>query len=89
MVGEYQWLRTLLDVITDFDKIQIVKLRIKKANELFKNLNSLKTTIINNSESQEEKKNLVLIFTYFEKMQIMIKDDLYTFKRRTLTKHKS
>ena len=65
-------------MITDFDKIQIVKLRIKKANALFKNLNSLKTTIINNSESQEEKKNLLLIFTYFEEMQIMIKDDLYT-----------
>ena len=74
--NSYSWI--VLDVITDFDKIQIVKLRIKKANALFKNLNSLKTTIINNSESQEEKKNLVLIFTYFEKMQIMIKDDLYT-----------
>ena len=74
--NSYSWI--VLDVITDFDKIQIVKLRIKKANALFKNLNSLKTTIINNSESQEEKKNLVLIFTYFEKMQIMIKDDLHT-----------
>ena len=49
--NSYSWI--VLDVITDFDKIQIVKLRIKKANELFKNLNSLKTTIINNSESQE------------------------------------
>ena len=74
--NSYSWI--VLDVITDFDKIQIVKLRIKKANALFKNLNSLKTTIINNAESQEEKKNLLLIFTYFEKMQIMIKDDLYT-----------
>ena len=74
--NSYSWI--VLDVITDFDKIQIVKLRIKKANALFKNLNSLKTTIINNSESQEEKKNLLLIFTYFEEMQIMIKDDLYT-----------
>ena len=74
--NSYSWI--VLDVITDFDKIQIVKLRIEKALLLFKNLNSLKTTIINNSESQEEKKNLVLIFTYFEEMQIMIKEDLYT-----------
>lgn len=74
--NSYSWI--VLDVITDFDKIQIVKLRIEKALLLFKNLNSLKTTIINNQESQEEKKNLVLIFTYFEEMQIMIKEDLYT-----------
>jgi len=73
--NSYSWI--VLDVITDFDKIQIVNLRIKKALLLFKELSSLKTEIINNSESQEEKKNLILIFTYFEAMQTMIKEDLY------------
>ena len=70
--SSYSWI--VLDVITDFDKIQIVNERIKKANKLFKNLSIQKTKIINNSESNEEKKNLYLIFTHFETMQKLIKN---------------
>jgi len=73
--NSYSWI--VLDVITDFDKIEIVNKRIKKANELFENLNTLKTKIINNSESKEEEKNLVLIFTDFEIMRKLIKKELY------------
>ena len=73
--SSYSWI--VLDVITDFDKIQIVNERMKKANNLFKNLNLLKTNIINNSESKEEKKNLLLIFKDFDMMQKLIKEELY------------
>lgn len=74
--SSYSWI--VLDVITDFDKINIVNQRIKKANELFKNMNTLKTKIMNNSESKEEKKNLILIFSNFEIIQKQINEDLYT-----------
>jgi len=73
--NSFAWI--VLDIITDFEKIQTVNERIKKASELFKNLNIQKTKIINSFESEEEKKNLVLIFTYFESMQKQIKLDLY------------
>ncbi|MFA9374170.1 MAG: ATP-binding protein [Poseidonibacter sp.] len=73
--NSYSWI--VLDIITDFEKIEIVNKRIKKTDELFENLNTLKIKIINNSQSKEEKKNLVLIFTYFEIMQKLIKEDLH------------
>ncbi len=74
--NSYSWI--VLDVITDFEKMKIVNERMKKANKLFENLSTLKTQIINNSESKEEKKNLVLIFTYFETMEKLIKVELYS-----------
>lgn len=74
--NSYSWI--VLDIITDFDKIQIVKERMKKANILFKELTEQKTEIVENSESKEEKKNLTQIFSYFEFMQKSIKKDLYT-----------
>ena len=74
--NSYSWI--VLDIITDFEKIEIVNERIKKANKFFKNLSIQKTIIINNSESKEEKKNLILIFEYFKIMQKLIKEDLYT-----------
>jgi len=74
--SSYSWI--VLDIITDFDKIQIVDKRIKKVHVLFQNLNTKKTKIINNAESKEEKKNLVLIFSYFNTMQKLITDDLYS-----------
>jgi len=73
--NSYSWI--VLDVITDFDKIEIVNKRMKKANELFLNLSTLKIEIISNSESKEEKKNLILIFTDFDIMQKLIKEELY------------
>lgn len=73
--NSYSWV--VLDIITDFEKIQIVNKRIKKANILFENLTILKSKIIDNSESKEEKDNLVLIFKNFEIMQKFIKEELY------------
>ena len=74
--NSYSWI--VLDIITDFDKKEIVNDRIKKANELSKNLNIYKTTIIKNSESKVEEKNLALIFSYFEIIEKSIKEELYT-----------
>ena len=74
--NSYSWI--VLDIITDFDKIQIVKERIKKANNLFEDLTNQRTEIVENSESKEEKKNLIQIFSYFELMQKSIKKELYS-----------
>ena len=74
--NSYSWI--VLDIITDFDKIEIVNERIKKTNTLFEDLNIKKTKIIENAESKEEKKNLVLIFTHYEIMQKLIKEELYS-----------
>lgn len=73
--NSYSWI--VLDIITDFEKIEIVNERINKANNFFKNLNNQKSTIINNSESKEERNNLILIFEHFDIMQKLIKDELY------------
>ncbi|MBU3015988.1 GHKL domain-containing protein [Poseidonibacter lekithochrous] len=74
--NSYSWI--VLDIITDFQKIDIVNERINKANNFFKNLNTQKLTIINNSESKEEKDNLILIFKHFDIMQELIKKELYS-----------
>lgn len=74
--NSYSWI--VLDIITDFQKIDIVNERINKANNFFKNLNTQKLTIINNSESKEEKNNLILIFKHFDIMQELIKKELYS-----------
>ena len=73
--NSYSWI--VLDIITDFEKIEIVNERINKANNFFLNLNTQKSTIINNSESKEEKQNLILIFEYFDIMKKLIKEELY------------
>ncbi len=73
--NSYSWI--VLDIITDFEKIDIVNERINKANKFFENLNTQKSIIINNSESKEEENNLILIFEYFDIMQKLIKKDLY------------
>jgi len=74
--NSYSWI--VLDIITDFQKIDIVNKRINKANNFFKNLNTQKSTIINSSESKEEKDNLILIFEHFDIMQKLIKKELYS-----------
>lgn len=74
--NSYGWI--VLDIITDYEKIQIVNERIKKVDELYKHLNTQKTNIINNAESEEEKKNLISIFSYFDIMQDLIKEELYS-----------
>ena len=71
----FSWL--VLDIITDFDKIKVVKDRLQKGENLFKNFSLQKKVIIDNSESIDEKKNLEMIFLYFENIEKLIKDDLY------------
>ncbi len=68
--SSYSWI--VLDVITDFEKIEIVNERIKKANKIFENLSNQKIKVIDNAESKEEKQNLILIFKDFEIMQKLI-----------------
>jgi two-component system, OmpR family, sensor kinase len=74
--NSYSWI--VLDIITDFEKIEIVNKRIKKVDNFFKNLNTHKLVIIENSESKEEENNLILIFEHFNTMQKLIKEDLYS-----------
>ena len=74
--NSFSWI--VLDITTDYDKIQIVNERIKKADKLFEDLDIQKNNVIDNSESREEKKNLDLIFSYFNLMKKQIKEDLYT-----------
>ena len=61
--NSYSWI--VLDIITDYEKIQIVKQRLNKADDFYTSLNTKKIQIIGNSEAQEEKKNLILIFKNF------------------------
>lgn len=71
----FSWI--VLDIITDYDKINIVKDRVKKADELFENLVLKKELTIENSESINEKENLKLLFSHFENLYKLIKDELY------------
>ena len=74
--NSYSWI--VLDITTDFDKLKIVDNRINKAEILSKNLNNLKKEILDNSESNEENKNLDFIFKNLNLMQKLIKNDLLT-----------
>ncbi len=74
--NSFSWL--VLDIVTDYDKLEVVKERLDKANKLFKTILLEKKEIIENSESQTEKENLQLIFSYFEKIEKSIKTDLFT-----------
>lgn len=73
--NSFSWI--VLDIITDFDKVNVVKERLNKADSLFKALLLQKKQTIDNSESASEKENLELIFSYFEKMEKAIKTDLF------------
>lgn len=73
--NSFSWIA--LDVITDYEKISIVKKRLEKADELFKNLSLQKEDTINNSESIKEKENLELIFLEFKNIEKLIKKELY------------
>ena len=73
--NSFSWI--VLDIITDYEKMHIVKKRLEKADELFLNLKSQKTDTINNSESTKEKENLELIFLEFENIKKLIKQELY------------
>ncbi len=72
----FSWI--VLDIITDYEKVNIVKKRVNKAEELFESLLLKKEITIENSESLEEKKNLKLLFLHFENLYKSIRDELYT-----------
>lgn len=77
--NSFSWI--VLDIITDYEKIKVVNNRLGKADELFKSLWLQKKEIIDNSESVNEKENLLLVFSYFETMEKLIKKELYNIAR--------
>lgn len=70
----FAWI--VLDVITDFDKSDIVKNRIEKANKLIASLNQQKQNIITNCESSGERNTASLIFEQFKEIEKLITIDL-------------
>lgn len=73
--NSFAWI--VLDVLTDYDKKEIVNERIKKAQLIFKKLYKEQYETIQSAESQEEKENLELIFSNFIKVENLINNDLY------------
>lgn len=73
--NSFSWI--VLDIVTDYEKIDVVKKRLSKSDNLFKTLSLEKKEIIDNSESISEKENLKLIFEYFENIEKLIKYELY------------
>lgn len=73
--NSFSWI--VLDIITDYEKMDVVKKRLQKSDELFKNLLVQKKDTINNSESIQEKENLESIFSHFENIEKLIKYELY------------
>lgn len=73
--NSFSWI--VLDIITDYEKINIVKERLTKANEVFENILLLENMTIENSESISEKENLQLIFLHFKKINELIKTRLF------------
>lgn len=71
----FSWI--VLDIVTDYEKINIVKKRLNKANELFESLLLKKEITIENSESIAEKENLKLLFLHFENLYKSIRDELH------------
>lgn len=75
--NSFAWI--VLDIITDYNKADIVQARLNKADKLFKQLNLEEKKIIQNVESKKEKENLELIFALFERIKVLIQKDLQTF----------
>lgn len=73
--NSFSWI--VLDIITDYEKLNIVKQRLNKADELYKSVLLQKNTTIENSESQIEKENLQLIFSQFDYSHKLIRNELY------------
>ncbi|RXJ90853.1 hypothetical protein CRV01_06820 [Arcobacter sp. CECT 8983] len=73
--NSFSWI--VLDIVTDYEKIEVVKKRLKKSDELFKKLIIKKKKTIDNSESTIEKQNIQQIFKYFEEIENLIKYQLY------------
>lgn len=66
----------VLDIITDYQKLDIVKDRMNKAKVLFKILETQKIDVMKNSESEKEKRNLELIFTNFKQIEKLLTHEL-------------
>lgn len=77
----FSWI--VLDIITDYEKINIVKERLNIADELFEGLLLKKEITIENSESLQEKENLKLLFSHFENLYKFIRNDLHTIALTT------
>jgi len=73
--NSFAWI--VLDIITDKDKPKIVTERFNKSTVLFKKLNNNKKDVVKYSEYQKEKDDIKLIFLHFEKIEKLIKEDLY------------
>ncbi|WP_321468495.1 ATP-binding protein [Halarcobacter sp.] len=73
--NSFSWI--VLDIITDYDKLSIVKERLNKAEDIYKSVLFLQNKTIENSESNSEKKNLELIFLHFKEINFLIKNRLY------------
>lgn len=74
--NSFSWI--VLDIVTDYEKINIVQNRINTADELFQKLLLKKESTIENSETSVEKENLKLLFSHFENLYKLIKNELYT-----------
>ena len=93
--NSFSWI--VLDLITDYEKMNIVKKRLEKVDELFENLSLQKKDTINNSESIKEKENLELIFLEFENInKVVSREDIVNqtslkkdTKNRTIDMHVS
>lgn len=68
----------VLDIITDYDKVNVVKDRLKQADKIFINLHVQSKQMIDSVESIDEKKNFEQIFINFKNIERLIKDDLFT-----------
>ena len=73
--NSFSWV--VLDVVTDYEKMDVVKKRLAKSDKLFKTLVLSKKKIIDSSETIKEKQNLELIYEYFESIEKLIKYELY------------
>ncbi|MGP2657729.1 ATP-binding protein [Malaciobacter sp. WC5094] len=79
--NSFSWV--VLDIITDYEKKDVVQERLNKSNKLFEALLSQKKEIINNAEIKKEKENLQQLFEYFKKIQILINHDLYKIVQKS------
>jgi len=72
--NSFAWI--VLDVVTDYNKKDIVQARLDKADKLFKKLQLQQQEIIKNVESQQEKEKIESIFFSFEQIENLIQKDL-------------
>ena len=72
--NSFSWI--VLDIITDYEKRNIVEDRLEKFDQLYVSLLEQKQEIMNHFETSEEKENLESIFFSFETLEKYIRDEL-------------